>query len=397
MKINSFSISKSLSDIKRSRVGKNDGYEVEKQVKDEIALLEKQLSKLKSTLKDSTDVTSPEQNIEGPETSSEGGINHTIQSLVNTDTYKNITMEDGFKIMGYFIEKGYKEGYPWKLFKKSADDKMEKINPLQAVERLSRGEEILMEPTRRMDFNLSASELGVIASVANPQSALLSSMMYLSTTNSMKHEIKLGPSVYIRNLGELKLLKDLYDPASSVSEKNKESKTANDLSRFLMASSSNLPWRTLKNDNDIKTGDIIKGSLKKGIMWALCGMGAGAVIGGVGGAVIQNLSSHAIGWMGAAVASMVTGATAGTLGLMRGAGEVKKGKDINAFEALDRVLKDKPVILQKQELRGIGIPVFGTINYLKDYEEQVVITGAEQLKLFSKILQEENFEKADNK
>jgi len=61
------------------------------------------------------------------------------------------------------------------------------------------------------------------------------------------------------------------------------------------------------------------------------------------------------------------------------------------------VLKDKPIILQKQELRGVGIPVFGTINYLKDYEEQNIITGAEQLKLFSKILPDENFEKAGNK
>lgn len=397
MKINSFSMSTSPGDIKRSTVNKNDGDKVEKQVKDEIALLEKQLSDLKSTLKDSQTGVSPEQDTGRLETSGGSAVNHTIQTLVNTDAYKNITLEDGFKIIGYFVEKGYKEGYPWKLFKKSEDGKMEKINALQAVERLSRGEEIVMEPIRRMDVNLSASELGVIASVANPQSALLSSMMYLSTTNSMKHEIKLGPSVYIRNLSELKLLRDLYDPSSSVSAKNEESKTANDLSRFLMASNSNLPWRILKNDHDIKTGDIIKGSLKKGIMWALCGMGAGAVIGGVGGALIQNLSSHAIGWMGAAGASIIAGGAAGALGLMRGAGEVKKGKYINAFEALDRVLKDKPIILQKQELRGVGIPVFGTINYLKDYEEQNIITGAEQLKLFSKILPDENFEKAGNK
>jgi len=397
MQINSLSLLKCGSDIKRITVDKQDGDKVEKQVKDEIALLEKQLASLKSTLKDSADAISPGEDAAIPETSGGSEVNHTIQSLISTDGYKNISLEDGFKIIGYFVEKGYKEGYPWKLFKKSEDGKMEKINALQAVEKLSRGEEIIMEPTRRMDVNLSASELGVLASVANPQSALLSSMMYLSTTNSMKHEIKLGPSVYIRNLGELKLLKDLYDPASCVSAEKEESRTANDLSRFLMASSSNLPWRILKNDHDIKTGDILKGSLKKGMIWTLMGMGAGAVIGGVGGALLQSIASHGTGWLGAAACSVLAGGAAGAVGLIRGGKEVMKGKDINAFEALDRVLKDKPIILQKQELRGVGIPVLGTINYLKDYEEQNVITGAEQLKLFSKILPEENFEKNVNK
>ena len=142
----------------------------------------------------------------------------------------------------------------------------------------------------------------------------------------------------------------------------------------------------MKSEDEGKAWRVVKGALKKGFTWALVGAGVGAIVGGVGGLVAEKIASFALfGLTGAAATAAVTGAAAGAVGTVKGGVKAYKGKEISSFEALSRVVDEKPIILQKQEMRSIKA-LFYTHNYFKDDGEPNVITGVGELKTFSNIL-----------
>jgi hypothetical protein len=120
----------------------------------------------------------------------------------------------------------------------------------------------------------------------------------------------------------------------------------------------------MKNEEDGKVWRVIKGTLSKGTTWALVGAGVGAIIGGVSGIVAQQLASSALlGLNGIAAAAAAGGLGAGIAGGIKGGKSALVGEEISSFEALDRVLTDKPVVFQQEKVNTINIPVFGPHDY----------------------------------
>jgi len=286
----------------------------------------------------------------------------------------------------------FRSGYPWQVLKPGGLFKQGKeISLMESANRLSRGEEVIMQPMRVMNLDLSPTALATVASVANPVAATVTAVGELSkktnvSTKPIGHETRFGAPVRISNFGELKLLTELYDPEAKGVEGEKVSNAAKTLSKFTQTINTNYPWRIMKSEEDGKIWRIIKTSAKKGFKWAVIGAGVGAIIGGVGGLVADKLASFALfGLTGMAATAAIAGTGSGIVGTVKGGIKEAKGQEISAFEALSRVVDGKPIILQKQKMHSVGIPIFGTHNYFSDYGKPNAIEGLDELKMFSNI------------
>ncbi len=366
----------------------------------EVAKLQKQLSDMAVTLqelKKKNDQT--EKQIE--QIKNRTGLKGELQlHLDSSEAYSNISKEDGFKMLGYFTEKCLNAGYPWRLKKPGGfRDKGKDISLMEAARRLSNGEEILMQPMRVKKLDLSPTALATVASVAAPGAAsVVAATEFAKNANIVAkpagHEVAFGAPVAIHNFGELKLLTELYDSDIPVSKGNNVSEAAKNMSKFIQTVGSNYPWKIMKNEEDGKVWRVIKGTFSKGTTWALVGAGVGAIIGGVSGIVAQKLASSALlGLNGIAAAAAAGGLGAGIAGGIKGGKSALVGEEISSFEALDRVLTDKPVVLQQEKVNTINIPIFGPHEYFSEYGEANVINGLDELKMFSNILPEEEKKK----
>ena len=327
-----------------------------------------------------------------------------ISILLNSKEYTNISKEEGFKMLGYFTENSHKEGYPWRLKKPGGLGKQGKaISLMEAASRLSRGEEVIMQPMRVMNLDLSPTALATVASVVNPATAAVAAASELTKQPELfrkpvGHEARFGAPVRIDNFGELKLLTELYDSKATGVEGNKVSDAARTLGKFTQTVTSNYPWKILKDESDGKAWRVIKATTSKAFKWAIVGAGVGAIIGGIGGMVADKLASFALfGLSGMAATAVVAGTGSAIAGGVTGARETLKGEEISSFEALSRIVDEKPIILQKQKIHSVGVPILGTHNYFTDYGEPNIITGHDELKMFSNILEERPEEKKEEK
>jgi hypothetical protein len=238
-----------------------------------------------------------------------------------------------------------------------------------------------------------------VASVAAPGAAsFVAATQFAKNANIVAkpagHEVTFGAPVSVSNFGELKLLTELYDSDIPVSKGNNVSEAAKNMSKFIQTAGSNYPWKIMKNEEDGRVWRVIKGTFSRGSTWALVGAGVGAIIGGVGGILAERLASSALfGLNGIAAAAAVGGLGAGIAGGIKGGKTALTGEEISSFEALDRVLTDKPLVLQQEKVNTINIPVFGPYEYFVEYGESNVINGLDELKMFSNILPEQEKKK----
>ena len=369
--------------------GKEDG--VEDKPEDEMSKLKKQFAEMQSQLEALK--KKDEETLLDIKRLEETTIkSNKVNILLNSDAYNKISKDEGFKMLGYFTEKSQKAGYPWRVLKPGGLFKQGKeISLVEAAGRLGSGDEVIMQPMRVMSLDLSAATLATATSFMSPVAAAATAVGDLSKKTKVSgqpvgREAKFGAPVRLDSFGELKLLSELYDPEAKGVEGEKVSDAAKTLGKFSQTITTNHPWRIMKSEDEGKAWRVVKGALKKGFTWALVGAGVGAIVGGVGGLVAEKIASFALfGLTGAAATAAVTGAAAGAVGTVKGGVKAYKGKEISSFEALSRVVDEKPIILQKQEMRSIKA-LFYTHNYFKDDGEPNVITGVGELKTFSNIL-----------
>ena len=360
---------------------------------DEVAALQKQLQNMKNQIEALKQAdTETDKSIKYLKNSTVK--NREVNFYLNSAAYNNISKEEGFKMLGYFTEKCQKGGYPWKLLKPGGIMKKGKeISIMEAADRMSRGDTVMMQPMRVMNLDLSPTALATVAGAANPVGATVVAMGELTkktkvSTTPVGHEAHFGAPVKIDNFGELKLLTELYDPEVKPVAGEKVSEAADELGKFVQTVNSNYPWKTMKNESEGKAWRVIKGSIGKGIKWGLIGAGIGVVIAGVGGVIAEKLVSSVSGFglQGITAAAAAGGGGGLVAGSIIGGKRAMTGEDISAFEALSRVMDGKPILLQKQSMRSFGVPILGSHKYFVPHGKPNIIKGEEDLKLISNII-----------
>jgi hypothetical protein len=190
-------------------------------------------------------------------------------------------------------------------------------------------------------------------------------------------EASYGKPVELNSIAELKLLHDLYAAGPEIPVNDRTTDTIDSLSTFTRQRDTTA-WRFYNQEARPsilgQTWETLKG-VGGGL---LLGAALGGVIGGPLGLWTESWST----FLG------LTTAGAAWFGQQRGREawqESQKGQPLNALETLDRVLNDKPTVIQKTQLRSVGLPVLGKFTWHTDYGPGASVANSEELHLLSDI------------
>ncbi|MDQ7825224.1 MAG: hypothetical protein RDV48_20660 [Candidatus Eremiobacteraeota bacterium] len=353
------------------------------------------------------------------------GIGKTIDPALYQDkieiplehkSYNNISIDDAAKMMGYFTQKMQNQGFPWSLHEVTGKSlkKRHKISEFEALARLQKGQEVLFQPRRSMQFDLSPDNLSAVSKIGGDQLKPVDTMANLSKTtkvsaNDIGIEVTFGAPVVIKSFGELKLLHQLYNPDMALEKekppepspiilpggfkKDQETKpteaenvlgkTAHNLSYFTRKTmGSTHPWRFVKEGTTSSFMRVLKSMIYKGIPGALIGAGVGFAVGGPIGLFTGS-------WAAALTMSSYGAAAGGGLMALQGSRDALKGEEINAYEATARILEEKPVTFQERKKHSISLPIMGSFTWFSDYGKGSVISTPKELEFFTKMQDQE--------
>ncbi|MBT9582543.1 hypothetical protein IV102_04285 [bacterium] len=318
-----------------------------------------------------------------------GSSASNIDIYLGGEEYHNIGERDAAKMLGYFTQAMQSQGFPWRLQEPTQEGLQGKLtgkkslSDLDALRRLQKGEAILFQPMRNLQLDLSSDSLGAIAAAGSIGSGQeMTSMTRLATITkntrvapgSQGVELRHGEPVIVKNLSELKLLYQMYNPEEKSKSKDPVAKAAHQLSYFNQQAG-DYGWRFYQKDNSNDLGRVAKAFYRNSLRGAAMGVAVGAMVGLPVGIITQSLRNGllALG-AGTAAFSLYSG--------VEGARTAAKGRPLNTVEALDTVLKGQPLEVQETQMRGIGVPVAGKISWFSDRGNASTITGAQELDTF---------------
>lgn len=204
-----------------------------------------------------------------------------------------------------------------------------------------------------------------------------------NVSGKMGIDVKNGEPITIKSFGEMKLLSELYNPDIKPAEDDSVGQAANALSFFTKTTQgSSRPWRFVSAENSNSVIRTIKNVITKAVPGAIAGAVAGLMIGGPIGLVA--------GATGIVTTSLIYGAGAGTA--ITAANAIKKsakGQEMSSYKALENVINGKPVILQEQKAKSISLPIVGNLTWYTDSGKGSVVTGLEELELFTTMQNQE--------
>lgn len=312
-----------------------------------------------------------------------------IDIYLGGEEYQNIGERDAARMLGYFTQAMQAQGFPWRLQESTQEGLRGKLTGTQsladidALRKLQRGEPVIFQPMRNLQLDLSSDSLGAIAAAGSLGSGQeMTSMTRLAnitkntrvTPGSQGVELKHGEPVVVRNLSELKLLYQMYNPEEKIKSKDPVGQAAHHLAYFNQQAG-DYGWRFFEKDSENALGRMAKAFYRNGLRGAAMGVAVGAMIGLPVGIITQSVRNGllALGF-GTAAFSLYSG--------VEGVRTAAKGKPLNTVEALDTVLKGKPLEMQETQMRGIGVPVVGKISWFSDRGKASTITGAQELETF---------------
>ena len=127
----------------------------------------------------------------GEEAAERGGILDTFRPKydklnvhLDSPEYQNVKDLEAANMLGHFTQTMQNNGYPWKMHaaKTLADGsfkKGESVSDLEALQRLKKGEPVLMQPMRDLQLDLSSGSItaiaaaGSVASTSNAENLLV--------------------------------------------------------------------------------------------------------------------------------------------------------------------------------------------------------------------------------
>lgn len=313
-----------------------------------------------------------------------GGKASSIDVFLDSADYKNIDERNAAKMLGHFTQGMQAQGFPWRLkvaSKEGLQGKLQgtqELSDLDALLRLQKGESVIFQPMRNLRLDLSSDSLGALAAAGTAAGTDVASMNKLATVSkntkvtagNQGFELRFGEPVEVKNLAELKLLHQMYNPAVQPDSKNPVAQAAHQLSYFNQQEG-DYGWRFYQKDEGGATPRIAKAFYKNALRGAAMGAAVGAMIGAPIGLFTQSLNTFLA----------ATGIAAGGFALyggVDGARTAAKGKPLNTVEALQSVLNEKPVQVQETQMRSIGVPILGKVSWFSDRgKSSTVANGAE--------------------
>ena len=321
---------------------------------------------------------------------------------LDSPEYQNVKDLEAANMLGHFTQTMQNNGYPWKLraaeslsdggFKKGGT-----ISDLEALQRLKKGEPVLMQPMRDLQLDLSSGSITAIAaagSVASTNMTGLSKVASYSknaqvSAGSQGLSVKFGEPVVIEDFSQLKLLHQMYDPGDKIKSTSETAKAAHQFSYFTQKTvSSAYPWRFYQKDDSNMFLRVAKHTTKG----ALTGAAVGGALAGAFGAIMA---------LGFRDLSYLTGAAAigagigGVSGAYDSARTSMKGTPVNAVEALEKVLNDEEVIFQESRARSINVPIMGKISWFSDQGKGSKINNPDELNTFYYMQSQDELPKAE--
>jgi hypothetical protein len=310
----------------------------------------------------------------------------SIDVLLDSPEYKNISERDAAKMLGYFTQAMQNQGFPWKLQISSKEGLQGKLtgtkglSDLEALRRLQKNEPVLFQPMRNLQLDLSSDSLGAIAAAGTASTGQdMSSMNRLATLTkntrvtpgSQGVELRHGEPVLVRNLSELKLLYQMYNLEEKKVSKDTIGQAAHQLSYFNQQAG-DYGWRFYQKEDTNAAGRIATQAYRNAIRGAAMGVAAGSMVGLPIGVLTQSLHNGLV--------TLGVGALAfGLYGAVEGIRTAAKGKPLNTVQALDKVLNDQPLEIQETQMRSIGVPVVGKISWFSDRGKACSIQGPKEL------------------
>ncbi|MHC9542017.1 MAG: hypothetical protein AB9903_21115 [Vulcanimicrobiota bacterium] len=309
-----------------------------------------------------------------------------IEISLKHKSYKNISVDEAAKMLGYFTQKMQNAGFPWGVYEVKGDNlkKREQISEMEALRRLQNGQEILLQPMRNLQLDISADSLSAVSKMGGDPLKKVDDVATLSKNTKVAAanegiEVRFGEPVEVKGFGELKLLYQMYNPDEKIEEKNDLGKAAHELSFFTKKTlGTNYPWRFVKESNGSKFIRSVRTAFSKALPGAVVGAGIGLMIGGPIGLLTGA-------WATTATLVSYGAAIGGGLMAADGARSAQKGVDINAFETLGRVLDKKPVIFQERRSHTVTLPILGNFTWYTDHGKGSVISSPSELELFNKM------------
>lgn len=312
-----------------------------------------------------------------------------IDIYLGGEEYQNVGERDAARMLGYFTQAMQAQGFPWRLQESTQDGLRGKLTGTQALadidalRKLQKGEPVIFQPMRNLQLDLSSDSLGAIAAAGSLGGGQeMTSMARLATITkntrvtpgSQGVELKHGEPVVVRNLSELKLLYQMYNPEEKVKSKDQVAQAAHQLAYFNQQAG-DYGWRFFEKDSENALGRMAKAFYRNGLRGAAMGVAVGAMIGLPVGIITQSLRNGllALG-LGTGAFSLYSG--------VEGVRTAAKGKPLNTVQALDTILKGKPLEMQETQMRGIGVPVLGKISWFSDRGKASTVTGPQELETF---------------
>jgi len=309
-----------------------------------------------------------------------------IEISLKHKSYRNISVDEAAKMLGYFTQKMQNAGFPWGVYEVKGDNlkKREQISEMEALKRLQNGQEILLQPMRNLQLDISADSLSAVSKMGGDPLKKVDDVATLSKNTKVSAanegiEVRFGEPVEVKGFGELKLLYQMYNPDEKIEEKNDLGKAAHELSFFTKKTlGTNYPWRFVKESNGSKFIRSVRTAFSKALPGAVVGAGIGLMIGGPIGLLTGA-------WATTATLVSYGAAIGGGLMAADGARSAQKGVDINAFETLGRVLDKKSVIFQERRSHTVTLPILGNFTWYTDHGKGSVISNPSELELFNKM------------
>lgn len=298
-------------------------------------------------------------------------------------SYKSVPLEEASRMLGYFTQGLKYVGLPWHLERETPGllGRRVQLSQLEAIEALGKGETVILQPMRFVDLNPDA--LKPLALLGTP----LAPFAGTAATVEMKKfegkatpdgmEIKNGKGIPLHNLGELKLLYELYNPQAEIKEKNQFGETATKLASFVQKSwASQYPWHFHSTTRTSFCAGVKK-VLASGMKSALIG----GIVGGIVGAVLGGPVGGALGLKIGLFSGVETGAIlAGLYSTLKEVPTARRGEQLTPFETIQDLMTGKPVLFQEKKLRRIDLLFFGGISYYNDYGKGSIVKSLDDLK-----------------
>lgn len=320
---------------------------------------------------------------------------------LDSPEYQNIQDLEAANMLGHFTQTMQNNGYPWKL---RAAEKLPSgeyknggaVSDLEALNRLKKGEALLLQPMRDLQLDLSSGSITAIAAAGSVASTDLTGLSRVAaysknaqvSAGSQGLSVKFGEPVVIENYSQLKLLHQMYDPAEKIQTTSPTAKAAHQFSYFTQKTvSSAFPWRFYEKD---ESNPILRVS-KHTVKGALTGAAVGGALAGVLGAVMAFGFKD---WSYLSGAAAVGATIGGVSGGWESARTSLKGTPVNAVEALEKVLGNKEVVFQESRARSINVPIIGKISWFSDLGQGSKIESPDQLNTFYYMQSQDELPKA---